>query len=248
MSEPATLVELFSSVQGEGPYVGYRQAFLRFHGCNLDCAYCDTVQSAPPVVCRVEYEPGMDTFYELPNPVTLDKVIEILAAWRNRFPGLLHSISITGGEPLVFRDVLEEWLPSLRILRPTYLETNGTLPDALAAVIKHLDYISMDIKLPSASGCTPLWETHRRFLEVAAEREVFVKTIVGPDTSDEEIEAVCRIIRDVDPVIPLILQPVTRGGASAVQPHLLLKFQEHAARHLDNVRVIPQTHVFLNLL
>jgi len=248
MSEAATLVEIFSSIQGEGPYVGYRQAFLRFHGCNLNCAYCDTVQPAPPVGCRVEAEPGGDTFNELPNPVPLEKVVEILTAWRNRFPGLIHSFSITGGEPLVFRDVLAEWLPYLRRLRPIYLETNGTLPDALAAVVEHLDYISMDIKLPSASGCAPLWETHRKFLEVAAEREVFVKTIIGPETVEDEIETVCRIIRDVTPLITLILQPVTRGGTSAVPARLLLKLQEQAARHLGNVRVIPQTHVFLNLL
>jgi 7-carboxy-7-deazaguanine synthase len=248
MSETATLVELFSSIQGEGPYVGFRQAFLRFHGCNLDCAYCDTVQLVPPAVCRVEVEPGEGSFHELPNPVPLEKVVDIITSWHDRFPGLLHSISITGGEPLMFRDVLAEWLPFLRRHRPTYLETNGTLPDALAAVVEHLDYISMDIKLPSASGCAPLWDTHRKFLEVAAQQEVFVKTIIGPDTTEEEIAKVCRVIRDVDPFITLVLQPVTCGGASAVPVCKLLKLQEQAARHLGNVRVIPQTHVFLNLL
>ena len=244
----ATLVELFSSIQGEGPYVGYRQAFLRFHGCNLDCAYCDTVQPSPPPVCRVESEPGTGVFRELPNPVSLAVVVEILTEWRTHCAGLHHSFSITGGEPLLYRDLLVEWLPVLRSLCPLYLETNGTLPEHLAAVIDHLDFISMDIKLPSASGCAPLWKTHRKFLEVAVQREVFVKVIVGPDTSTEEIDAACLIIRDVDPSIPLILQPVTRSGGSAVPAWLLLKFQEQAARSLGDVRVIPQTHVFLNLL
>jgi 7-carboxy-7-deazaguanine synthase len=244
----ATLVELFSSIQGEGPYVGYRQAFLRFHGCNLDCAYCDTVQPSPPPVCRVESEPGSGLFRELSNPVSLAAVVATLTDWRTRSAGLHHSFSITGGEPLLYGDIMIEWLPDLRRLRPIYLETNGTLPDSLASVIDHLDYIGMDIKLPSVTGCAPFWETHRKFLEVAAEREVFVKIIVGPDTSTEEIDLVCMTIRGVDPFIPLILQPVTRSGRSAVPAHLLLKFQEQAARLLGDVRVIPQTHVFLNLL
>jgi 7-carboxy-7-deazaguanine synthase len=244
----APLVELFSSIQGEGPYVGYRQAFLRFHGCNLRCSYCDTVQPDSPSHCRVEEEPGSGIFRELPNPVSPESVMEILRRWRARFPGLHHSLSLTGGEPLLHKDTLIRWLPELRSLFPLYLETNGTLPEELAAVVDHLDYISMDIKLPSASGLPPLWNLHRRFLEVALQRQLFVKLIVAPDTPAEEIETACLLLREVEPSIPLILQPVTRNGASAVPGGLLLKFQEQAARFLTDVRVIPQTHLFLNLL
>ena len=39
---PAHLVEVFSSFQGEGLYVGQRQLFIRFAGCNLRCRFCDT--------------------------------------------------------------------------------------------------------------------------------------------------------------------------------------------------------------
>lgn len=242
------LVELFSSIQGEGPYVGYRQAFLRFHGCNLDCPYCDTVLPVPPPFCRVEEEPGAGLFRELPNPVPFAEVAGLIRQWRERTPGLHHSLSLTGGEPLLHRALLEQWLPELRTLLPLYLETNGTLPEGLAAVIDYLRYISMDVKLPSVTGCPPLWETHRRFLEIAARREVFVKIVVDQETPPEEIETASLLVRDVDPSIPLILQPVTRSGRPAVPASLLLRFQEVAGRHLDQVRVIPQTHVFLNLL
>ena len=34
--------EIFTSIQGEGSYVGYKQLFIRLCGCNLNCAYCDT--------------------------------------------------------------------------------------------------------------------------------------------------------------------------------------------------------------
>ena len=243
----ASLVELFSSIQGEGPYVGYRQAFLRFHGCNLACAYCDTVLPVPPPTCRVE-EPSSGIFSELSNPVSLTAVKEIIGGWLARSPGLHHSLSLTGGEPLLHCELLRQWLPDLGTLLPLYLETNGTLPDQLSAVISHLRYLSMDIKLPSVTGCPPLWETHRRFLEVAARREVFIKAVVSADTPAEEIETASLLIRDIEPSIPLILQPATSNGVPAVPPSLLLRFQEQAARYLRNVRVIPQTHVFLNLL
>jgi len=45
----ADIAEIFSSIQGEGLYVGRRQIFIRFCGCNLNCRYCDTETSASDV-------------------------------------------------------------------------------------------------------------------------------------------------------------------------------------------------------
>ena len=38
----AKIKEIFASIQGEGPYVGVKQLFIRFCACNLNCDYCDT--------------------------------------------------------------------------------------------------------------------------------------------------------------------------------------------------------------
>ena len=42
MTDIAKIKEFFTSIQGEGPFVGYKQLFVRFCGCNLSCKYCDT--------------------------------------------------------------------------------------------------------------------------------------------------------------------------------------------------------------
>src|ERR1041385_8655413 len=51
----AHLVEIFASVQGEGPWVGERQLFVRFLGCNLDCVYCDAPETKTKQShCRID--------------------------------------------------------------------------------------------------------------------------------------------------------------------------------------------------
>jgi 7-carboxy-7-deazaguanine synthase len=246
---PATLVELFSSAQGEGPLVGVRQVFLRFAGCNLACSYCDTGFDDSPI-CLIEATPGRGDFMEVPNPVRLETIIALLARWSHGWPGLHHSLSITGGEPLLAVEALTSWLPELRRCMPIFLETNGTLPEALLKVKLWLSHISMDIKLPSASGHAEQWENHRAFLQTAQGVETSVKVIVGEATEEWEIQKAAALVHGVSPVIPFILQPLTvsRVDQQAISPRRLLELQELASRYLKDVRIIPQTHKSIGTL
>lgn len=246
-STDGNLLEVFSSIQGEGILVGVRQVFVRLSGCNLDCAYCDT-PFAPQPDCRIEDAPGSGNFRSLPNPVPLETLYAILFGWREELPGVHHSISFTGGEPLVQGETLAEWLPALRRIFPIYLETNGTLPEALEPLVPHLDMIAMDLKLPSQTGRPAPWEAHRSFLSLARERGCQVKAVVGEETPWEEIEAAARLVKETAPDVPLVLQAVTRGGKIAIPASTLIDLQTRAARIHPNTRVIPQTHRFLGLL
>ena len=244
-----TINEIFSSVQGEGILVGCRQVFIRLSGCNLRCAYCDT-PAKETGYCLVEQHPGERDFVRLPNPM---EAVSVAATIADTFDlSGHHSVSFTGGEPLLHKEFIRELAPLLdgKTRQGLYLETNGTLPDELEEVVHLFDIIGMDIKLPSITGLPTFWEKHRRFLEIAARRQVFVKVVVGEGTTYIEINQVAKLINECSKEILLIIQPVTPNGIikDTISPAMALKLQSQAMMYLSNVLIIPQTHKTMNQL
>jgi organic radical activating enzyme len=250
-SDPSLqLLELFSSIQGEGMLAGVRQVFLRLQGCNLACGYCDTNESTGEGegVCRLEQTPGRGDFIGVANPVPLGHLCAHLQAWQSRCPGLHHSISITGGEPLLQADPLARSLPQLAAILPIFLETNGLLHREVVPLLPWLSHVSMDMKLPSTAACGDLWQEHRLFLRAVRDTDCYVKLVVSDATTVAEVERACRIILDEAPQTPLVIQPLTRSdGGSGIAADRLLRLQETAAAAGAAVRVIPQFHTFLAL-
>ena len=247
----APVAEVFSSVQGEGLYVGVRQVFVRTYGCDLRCSYCDTPASrAETGPCRIEEAPGGDAWAEVPNPVDAEFVLRAMSAMGEALTRY-HSVSITGGEPLLHPEFVAELAAGAQDLGlRVYLETNGQRVEELAAVIEHVDIVAMDAKLPSSqvqdSGFDAAAFTGRSmdFLRVARRKAVFVKVICTADVREAEIVEVAREIAGQSPDVPLILQPATPRyrGEDAVGAAELLRWQDLAATHLRDVRVIPQCH------
>lgn len=246
----ATLHEIFSGIQGEGLLVGVRQLFVRFHGCPLHCAYCDTPASrnAFPAACQVESAPGSRAFTSLANPLFADDLVGLVRALVTAYPH--HSVALTGGEPLLHWEALNLLMPELhREGIATYLETNGMLPDELWRLDEMPTYLAMDMKLPSATACPALWGAHAAFLDAARERRATglqVKLVFAAG-SGTDIDQAAALIAARDADIPCILQPVTPrpGGPAAPDAAETLDAQRRAAAHLHDVRVIPQTHVML---
>lgn len=238
------VTEIFSSIQGEGPYVGVRQIFLRLPKCNLTCPYCDT-ETKVPEQFRVEKVPGTRFFSKMDNPVPLDKLLDLLQTYDF---SIHHSLSVTGGEPLLWADELQVLLPFLKEKGLNiYLETNGTLPDQLLQILSMVDVISMDIKLPFDSK--NFWDVHESFLRYSTQKEVFVKIVVNQDTTLQDLQHASDLIARVDPSILTILQPVTQSqGIQTPKPKQLLEWQSLLLEKLINVRVIPQTHVLIGQL
>jgi len=249
MSEPLYIGEIFSSIQGEGMLAGRRQIFVRLTECNLDCSYCDT-DFVKTDICRIETKPGSGTFRNIPQPLTLKALLSLLHDWLQQLPSAHHSVSFTGGEPLLHAAVLKEWFPEIKKILPIHLETNGTLPIALQQVKQYVDFISMDMKLPSTAGCSEfLRDLHALFLRECYGSDVSVKVVVGGDTTDGEIMQVCELISAVDAALPLFLQPLSLpDGRVGIATATIFHLQELASCRLPDVRVMPQMHKLLGAL
>lgn len=244
MPKILNVVEVFSSIQGEGQCVGYRQIFVRLAGCNLECSFCDTPESRTTVAsAQIEMTAGKRDFKIIPNPISPSD----LAGYINNLLTMPHhSVSLTGGEPLCQAGAIVALAPL--ITGRIFLETNGTLPGELSRVLPYIDMISMDIKLPSATG-QDMWQEHKEFLRIANTRTVFVKVVVTNKTSNEELQQTIDLIAAVSPEIPLIIQPVTPiHDCEGASPEMVLAWQEQALSVLTDVRVIPQTHKFIGQL
>ena len=117
--------EIFKSIQGESSHAGLPCIFVRLTGCNLRCTYCDT-----------EY-----AFYE-GRELTVAQVV-------NKVEGFeISLVEITGGEPLLQKEVYPLMQALLAKNYTVMLETGGSLSldEVPKAVIK-----IMDLKCP-ASG------------------------------------------------------------------------------------------------
>jgi len=243
--------EIFASIQGEGLWIGERHIFVRFLGCDLRCRYCDTtvaVKAGPDPLnkggCKAQKTADAYEFVQVPNPVSASELTDFCG--RLIIPGPSRPVlSITGGEPLLHREFLAEWLPAIRNTFTIYLETNGIHHEAMRSLRDHVDVVSMDFKLPSATGLRPFWDEHSRFLSAARGKKLFVKAVVTRDTTRDDILTAASVIEKFERTIPLVLQPA--AGPLAPEPMMLIRYQNLALGSIDEVRVIPQAHKMLNV-
>ena len=137
-------------------YPGYVACTIFAHGCNLRCPFC---HNAGLVVRKPE------------NIIS----IEELDAFLNKRKGILDGVCLTGGEPLMQKDVID----FLRFLKSfgykVKLDTNGFYPERLAEAIENglVDYIAMDIK---------------------SSRENYSKAVGIPDIDISKVEESVRLI------------------------------------------------------
>ena len=211
--------DVFYSFQGEGPFIGYPQIFLRFYGCNIACSYCDEPDKNKQKFSKEE-------LFDLLEPLQQKPV---------------HSISLTGGEPLLQVEAIRELAPGLR--HPLYLETNGLLPKNLEQVIDLITYFSVDYKPGYA-------QDFKAFIALLQDKpHVFVKLVLTHGLPMSEVSQACHIVHDCNPTIPFIIQPVTPFGSvqdKATSEEINQAFS-YAQAILPDVRIIPQTHKFMGL-
>lgn len=99
-------------------------------GCNFRCPFC---HNAPLVI---------------PERLARDSSEEAVLAFLNKRRGVLDGVAVTGGEPLLHKDI-GAFLEKVKALGfAVKLDTNGSFPDRLRAIVSAglADRVAMDVK------------------------------------------------------------------------------------------------------
>jgi len=250
----AVIAEIFNSWQGEGGSVkgsafGRRQIFVRFAGCDLRCKWCDSKEFIDPrkvVEWRYEVEPFSGRFETKSNPAAVEDVVETVLKLDT---GDVHSISYTGGEPTLQRDLL----PIMKELKElgfrNFLETHGGHPELVERVADATDYASVDIKDESAEASSN-WRNlvlkEVESLRILRDHGVvaYAKVVVTDETKVDNVRWYANLLKDVS---PLVIQPAEPMEIS--QRHLMELYQvASTVLGKDNVGLSFQVHKYVGVL
>lgn len=169
-------------------FVDYPQniaAVIFLAGCNFDCWYCH----------------NRDLIEGRFEEVSLDKVLEKIESRK----GFLDGVVITGGEALLspIDDLisLAKKIKDMGLL--VKLDTNGTRPEKLKALIPYLDYVAMDIKAPldRYSIVTPIKdddiENIKKSIDILMNSDIDYefRTTFDPHLTSDDIEKIAKTIK-----------------------------------------------------
>lgn len=186
------IAEIFTSVQGEGRWVGIPSTFVRVSGCNLRCVWCDTPYAS--------WSPEGET-----RPVS-QIVAEVQAA-------KVRHVVLTGGEPMLF-DAIVPLAEALKAVGHTItIETAGTVDRSLPC-----DLMSISPKLANSTPLDhPEWaERHERtrrrsdvLRALIARYRHQLKFVVNPDEGLASIGEIEALLEEIGPVEPdsVLLMP-----------------------------------------
>jgi 7-carboxy-7-deazaguanine synthase len=169
--------EIFYSIQGEGAWSGKPNIFLRTAGCNLRCTYCDTTYA---------YLKGTE--------MTLSQIMTVL----QKYP--CKNICITGGEPLLQKELLT--LVN-RLLKKKYcicLETNGSCSIKRFTGKPGL-LLSLDIKCPTSGMHKKMKFTNINYLTNKDQLKFIIK-------NKQDYYYAKKLLTTYTPKYPVFFQPV----------------------------------------
>lgn len=133
------VAEIYKSIQGEGLLAGTESVFMRASGCNLRCWFCDTPYAS--------WQP-------LGDDQSVPEILEQMLSWD------CHHVVLTGGEPMIFSELIPLSRELAAAGRHVTIETAGTLDLPV-----HADLMSISPKLansdPSADD-HPRWRRRHR--------------------------------------------------------------------------------------
>lgn len=210
--------EIFLSIDGEGIRTGYPVIFIRAHGCQLRCNYCDSL-----------YAVDGDDFVEM----SIEEIFEEISKYSTR------KVTFTGGEPLIQKDALEL---IKRLVRGGYevnIETNGAVdlsnlrdPSWCYGFMKDNIIITMDWKSISSRMSQHMLPSNLVHL---TNKDV-LKFVVG---SQEDLEQMKDIVVNNNLECNVFVSPIF----GQIEPEDIVKFV--LDNKLNDVRVQLQLHKYV---
>ena len=162
-------------------YPGHTACTVFTGGCNLRCPFCHNADLVRTPIA---------------GPNLTDEVLTYLA----RRQGILDGVCITGGEPLLQPDLVDFLRQVKELGYAVKLDTNGALPDRLAALLGTglVDYVAMDVKsspagYAAAAGVDTDWTVFDRSIRILQDSGVpheFRTTAVGGLHTPEDFAAI----------------------------------------------------------
>jgi len=227
------ITELFTSIEGEGIRSGELAFFVRFFGCNLDCAYCDTGYSREAEIAASPAAPrndNMPTANRQP-PFTLMTLEEITAAVKKS--GCVN-VTVTGGEPLIQENIAELLAAIAGQGCKINVETNGSINIKSVPCLSGL-FFTCDYKSPSSGMSGKMFLTN---ISALTENDV-LKFVVS---NKNDLLAALEILNKYPPKCYTYLSPVY----GTIAPAEIVRFmKEH--KLVERVRVQLQLHKYIGV-
>ncbi len=208
------VVEIFTSINGEGTRAGQLAVFVRFQGCNLNCSFCDT-----------RWANDKDASYQV---MTEEEIADAILETG------IDNVTLTGGEPLMQRDIyvlLEKLGQTCLYIE---VETNGSMPLAPYKGRKWRPAMTMDYKLPGSGMEERMCLENFSYLE----KRDTVKFVCG---SREDLEKAQEIIDryGLTKMCHVYFSPVF----GQIEPEEMVEFMKE--KKLNGVNLQLQLHKFI---
>ena len=230
----ARVSEIFTSIEGEGIFVGKKTLFIRFSGCHLKCRWCDT-KYALPLDSGTEYQ--------------IDEIEDLIIRELQPFT---YKVNFTGGEPLLQTDAvikLADFIKKQTNLK-TYIESSCFDSELFSKVLPYIDICKIEFKTDDSKVVEnevydSLLLNEIKCLELAVEsnKTTYIKIVLTNSTNLESFKnLVYNISKKIKPsdILGFIIQP--SHGVDQPTVNKLLDTYDIVQPMFPEVRIIPQLH------
>jgi 7-carboxy-7-deazaguanine synthase len=230
----ARVSEIFTSIEGEGIFVGKKTMFIRLSGCHLKCRWCDT-KYALPLDSGTDYQ--------------IDEIKDLIIKELRPFT---YKVNFTGGEPLLQTEAvieLADFIKKQTNLK-TYMESSCFDSELFSKVLPYIDICKIEFKTDDSNVVEDeeydnLLLNEIRCLELAVEsnKATYIKIVVTNSTNLESFKnLVYKISKRIKPsdILGFIIQP--SFGIDQPTVNKLLDTYDIVEPMFPEVRIIPQLH------